>query len=555
MSRETEMHFANIPETNISRSKMERPHQEWTTFNAGDLIPIYVDSDIMPGDTVKMKMSSVIRMMTPLVPVLDNCYYDVTFFFVPHRLVWDHWVNFWGQNDTAPWVNQVDYYTPKIVTPENGGWTEKSLADYLGYPLHVENKVVNALPARAYIKIWNDWWRDQNWKNPIYLNTSDDRDQGYNLSDFDPDENPWDPTVYMISCAAPAKAAKFHDYFTSVLPSVQKGPDVYLPLGDTANVVARNNPSITPPNYTFPEEADNEQVALGRSSTAFGLWYESDTAAAGYKSLGTNEVVGLYADLSNAVGATIVQLRQAYAIQSFYEALARGGSRYTEMIRSIYGVTNPDFRMQRAEYLGGFRCPINISQVIQSDAGATDATPLGHTGAYSVTADNRDDLFTHSFTEHGTLMGLITVRHDLSYSQGLNRMFTRDKLFDYYTPQLANLSEQPVYNYEIYCDSTDEKDNEAWGYQEAWADYRYFPNQVKGEFRETYAQSLGVWTYQDYYTERPTMGDKWIDADDSAIQRTLAVQNHNQFYANFYFKPTYIRPMPIYSIPGLRGHM
>lgn len=544
MNRETEMHFANIPDITISRSKLVRPHQEWSTFNAADLVPIYVDSDIMPGDTVKMKMSSVIRMMTPLVPVMDNLFADITFFFVPHRLVWTHWENFWGQNDTEPWIQKVEYTVPQIKAPATKGWEEKSLADYLGYPLHAPDKEVNALPLRAYIKVYNDFWRDENWKNPIYFSDGDATVTGTNPSDYN-DENPYDEVTDTETAAKCLKSAKLHDYFSSALPSTQKGPDVYIPLGTEAPLM------VAATDVTGMEGLTNAYFA-NIGGLQLKATDKTTTPETTY-TVGANQYAQLAADLSNAVGATIAQLRQAYSIQRFYEALARGGSRYIETIRSIYGVTNPDYRLQRAEYVGGFRLPININQVVQSDAGATDATPLGHTGAMSVTADNHDDLFTHSFTEHGTLIGLLTIRHDTSYSQGVNRMFTRKKIFDYYTPQLANLSEQAVLSQEIYCDGSD-KDLEAWGYQEAWAEYRFFPNTVHGEIRATYPTSLAVWTYQDYYEERPEMGDKWIDATDVNIQRTLAVQNHDQFFGNFYFKPTYIRPMPVYSIPGLQGH-
>lgn len=549
MNKETEMHFANIPDISISRSKLTRPHLEWTTFNAADLIPIYVDTDIMPGDSVKMKMATVVRQMTPLVPVMDNCTAEITWWFVPHRLVWDHWENFWGQNDTEPWIQRTEYTIPQIKAPATTGWEEKSLADYLGYPLHAPEKEVSALPVRAYIKIWNDFWRDENWKNPTYMSTGDATVTGTNPSDYD-DENPYDYVTNTETAALPLKAAKPHDYFTSVLPSTQKGPDVYIPLGESAPVKwtgLKESPG------SLTDATNMKDLTVGSLTNASGSTSYGTDGTNTRQQIASGAASTMYTDLSEAVGATIAQLRQAYSIQRFYEALARGGSRYIETIRSIYGVTNPDYRLQRAEYLGGFRLPINVAQVIQSDAGASDATPLGHTGAYSVTADNHDDVFTHAFTEHGTLMGLITIRHDLSYSQGVNRMYTRKKIFDFYTPQLANLSEQAVLSQEIYCDGTD-NDLKAWGYQEAWAEYRYFPNQVHAEMRATYPTSLSVWTYQDYYTERPTMGDKWIDASDENIKRTLAVQDHDEFFGNFYFKPEYVRPMPVYSIPGLQGH-
>lgn len=545
MFKEKEIHFSNVPEVKIGRSKMHIPNTHTGSGNAADLIPIFCDNLIQPGDSIKMKMSSIIRMMTPLVPVMDNAWADIMFFFIPKRLVWDHWANFWGENDTEPWIQRTEYSVPKLKAPENG-WTVGSLAEKFGFPIGVGGYEVDALPIRSYCKLWNDWFRDENLKNPCYISTGDSLTQGTDITEYD-DNNPYDYVTGAETGAACLKVAKPHDYFTSALPGLQKGPDVYIPLGESAPV---NWGEAEYGQYTTNQNLLDQQAMISRSSNV--LYASTQKEGVPYD-LGNTQVMSLYTDLSNAVGATITQLRQAFAIQRFYEALARGGSRYIEIIRNVFGTTAPDYRLQRSEYIGGCRIPINVSQVIQSDAGATDATPLGHTGAYSLTADRKDDLFTHAFVEHGCLIGVMCIRTDHTYSQGIERQYTKFKLFDYYTPQLANISEQAVLNKEIYTQSTDE-DEEAFGYQEAWAEYRSHKNIVTGELRVDAPQSLSAWTYADHYTELPRLGDEWIDETKENIDRTIAVQNHDQFFFDFYFAPIYTRPMPIYSIPGLTSH-
>lgn len=550
MNRETESHFSNLPEIKIGRSNMVRPFTHTGSGDAALLIPIYVDNLIQPGDSVKMKFSTIIREMTPLVPVMDTAWADIMFFFVPKRLVWDHWVNFWGQNDTEPWIQKVDYTVPKLKAPENG-WSVGSLAEKLGYPVGVGNIEVDALPTRSYCRIYNDWFRDENLKNPVYINTGDSLTQGTDMSEYS-DENPYDPVTGAETGAYPLKVAKPHDYFTSALPGMQKGPEVYIPLGETAPIIgaeSENHYTGGGTTRTTWTGAIGKELGFESGSNSWTMYTDTDPVAL----MPANTDIKLVTDLSNAVGASITQLRQSFAIQRFYEALARGGSRYIEVLRNIYGVTAPDYRLQRSEYIGGTRFYINMNQVIQSDAGAADATPLGHTGAYSVTTGKKDDLFSHAFVEHGVLMGLMCIRTEHSYSQGINRQFTKFKLFDYYTPQLANISEQAILNKEIYAQGTDE-DEEAFGYQEAWAEYRYFPNMVTGEIRVDAPQSLSVWTYADHYDELPKLGDEWIDETKENIARTIAVENHDQFFYDFYFKPIYTRPMPIYSIPGLSSH-
>lgn len=547
MNRETESHFSNLPSIKIGRSNMVRPFTHTGSGDAALLLPIYVDNLIQPGDSIKMKFSSIIREMTPLVPVMDTAWADIMFFFVPKRLVWSHWENFWGQNDTEPWIQKNDYVVPKLKAPKNG-WTVGSLAEKLGYPIGVGNIEVDATPTRAYCQIWNDWFRDENLKNPCYINKGDSTTQGTDWSEYD-SENPYDYVTGAETGAYPLKVAKPHDYFTSALPGLQKGPDVYIPLGENTEVVFADSPDFDLTHDHLTDELGTRAFFGTDSNRLMFAWSDVENPEA----IATQKIFGLEADLSHAVGASITQLRQAFAIQRFYEALARGGSRYIEVLRNIYGVTAPDFRLQRAEYIGGTRFYINMNQVIQSDAGANDATPLGHTGAYSVTTGKKEDLFSHAFVEHGVLMGLMCIRTEHSYSQGINRQFTKFHLFDYYTPQLANLSEQAILNKEIYAQGTDE-DEEAFGYQECWSEYKYFPNMVTGELRVDAPQSLSVWTYADHYEELPKLGDEWIDETKDNIARTIAVENHDQFFYDFYFKPVYTRPMPIYSIPGLTSH-
>lgn len=565
MNRNTESHFSNTPTVSISRSKFDRSHDCKTTFDAGDLVPIYCDCTIMPGDTVKMDMSEVVRMMTPITPVMDNANLDIYFFFVPYRLIWDKWKRFWGENDTAPWAQQTEYTIPMIAnynansqTSDKTIFKKGSIADYLGYPTNISaNFKASALPFRCYCTIWNEWFRDENLQNPVNTNKDRDTDQytkSYDANNFN------EVTDTCGGGGKPLKVCKYHDYFTSALPQAQKGNPVYVPLGENAPVrfyEADGDYHDAPTQ----ENLIGKHVNITRSDQTVG---ESNIRSYlfGYKDstntydLTDGKSISLYTDLSQAVGATVNQLRQAFAIQKFYERQALGGTRYTEMIKAHWGVTNPDYRMQRPEYLGGKRIPINMNQVVQATQSLTDSgeatTGLGTTGAYSVTSD-RDSMFTHSFTEHGILMGLACVRTVKTYQQGLNRQYSQKKLTDFYVPEFANLGNMAILEKEIYLQGT-EDDETAFGYQEAWANYRYFPNIVTGEMRSNVDDSLDIWHWADNYDEAPSLGDKWIQEDKSNIERTLAVQNHNQFFGDFYFKAIYTRPMPLYSIPGLIDH-
>lgn len=555
MNRETELHFGSVPAIDISRCKLTKAHDHKTTFNTGDIIPVFLD-EILPGTTVKMKMSEVIRMMTPIAPVMDMAWIDVMFFFVPNRLVWEHWKNFMGENDTAPWAQTGNYSVPQITCP-SGGWAKGSLADYFGLPTGVIGSgwKANALPFRGYALIYNEWFRDQNLTTPVYISTGDSDTTGKNKGVN------YDPVTDTECGAAPLKAAKLHDYFTSCLPSAQKGPAVQVPLGATAPVIG---------GKYLPNEASTDSNLEGAKIGA--VFTSNETLIAGTKGttnnyLGASKGIGLVTDLSSAVGATVNQLRQAFAVQKFYERAARGGSRYIETILSHFRTTNPDFRMQRPEYLGGKRVPINMNQVVQTDSSGKssyydsdnstwvtdDKTPQGNLAAYSATSDTNGDMFTHSFTEHGFMFGLAIVRTAHTYQQGLNRMWSRKSMFDYYWPELANLGEMAVLNKEIYLQGNS-TDDEAFGYQEAWADYRYMPDRISGELRSQYAQSLDIWHYGDDYSSLPSLGSAWINEPEENMARTLAVQNHDQFMGDFYFSPTYTLPMPLYSVPGLIDH-
>lgn len=565
MNRNTESHFANNPTIDISRSKFDRSFTHKTTFNTGDIIPIYVDTTIMPGDTVKMRMSEVVRMATPIAPVMDNCNMDTYFFFVPYRLIWDHFKAFMGENETAPWIQTTEYEIPQIKAP-SAGWHKGSLADYMGYPTEVGDYEASALPFRAYSLIYNEWFRDENLKNPVYISKGDTTIVGTDKTDLG---STYDPVIDTQKAAAPLKAAKYFDYFTACLPGAQKGPAVSIPLGKVAPIVGTDNITSGDTLSTTGIGKQLEWVNFSNNPNYLNSIKTVDTGSY----LDTNSSIGLGADLSNAVAATINQLRQAFAIQKFYERQALGGTRYIEMVKSHFEVTNPDFRMQRPEYLGGERIPITMNQVIQSNAqtyyaredeGQTiyeETAPMGATGAFSVTSNVNEDLFTHSFTEHGILMGLAVVRTVHTYQQGLNRMFSKKKFTDFYFPEFANLGNQAVLNKEIYTQAPTVVDadgnvinEQAFGYQEAWATERYFPDIVTGEFRSNYAQSLDIWHYADDYAALPSLGDVWIDEPESNVARTLAVQEQDQFIGDFYFGCIYTRPMPLWSVPGLIDH-
>lgn len=544
MNRNSEQHYAQVPHAEIRRAKFQRDFNLLTTINEGDLVPIYLD-EVLPADTFKINLNALVRMATPLYPVMDNAYMDFYFFFVPARLLWKHFENLMGQNDNTFWAEQTEYTTPVTTAPE-GGWNVGTLADYFGIPTGVSGLKVNSMPFRAYAKVWNEWFRDENLQQPVTQSMDDTTttgvNTGTNLSDAE-------------AGGMPLKVCKYKDYFTSCLPSPQKSAEpVTIPMLGNAPVTLYKSEKLREKgtnggnatiylnqnsvNELIGPQITNEESGIG-SVNGYSKWNSQ-----------TPDYAFLGADLSTVTGATINELRQAIAVQHIFERDARTGTRYKEILKGAWGVTSPDARLDRSEYIGGHRMPINVNQVIQTSS--TDSTsPQGNTGAYSMTTLSRN-MCTYSATEHGYVLGLAAIRVDHSYQQGLSRLWTRSTRFSYYDPMLANLGEQAVLNQEIYAQGK-QQDEEVFGYQEAWADYRYRTNMVTSEMRSTYAQTLDAWHYADKYGALPTLSSSWIKEGTENIDRTLAVQSSNshQFICNFYYEQAWTRPMPIYSVPGI----
>jgi hypothetical protein len=569
MNRNTESHFSLLPRVDIQRSRFDRSASLKTSFNAGNIVPFFLE-EVLPGDTFNVKTSRVVRMQTLLTPMMDNVYLDTYYFFVPNRLVWDHWKEFCGENTESAWIPETEYSIPQITAPA-GGWQVGTLADYFGVPTGVSGLSVSALPFRAYALIMNEWFRDENLQDPLVVPTDDSTVAGVNTGTFVTD---------VAKGGLPYIACKYHDYFTSALPAPQKGPDVTIPVGTAGPypVVAQSNTvpnpgsvglTFVPYTATFNNAGQQwtGQVNQLRGNTgnsgaigdptaqnsSFGVVTTNSQFNGSANKIIPNNLWAL--DSGDAAVATINQLRLAFQIQKFYEKQARGGSRYTEVVRSFFGVTSPDARLQRPEYLGGNRTPINVNQVIQqSGTGESVDTPQGTVVGMSLTTDSHSD-FTKSFTEHGFIIGVMVARYDHTYQQGLNRLWSRKDKFDYYWPVFANIGEQAIKNKEIYAQGNS-TDDEVFGYQEAWAEYRYKPNQVTGEMRSQYAQSLDVWHLADDYSKLPSLSAEWIQEDGKTIDRVLAVSSDlaNQFFADIYVKNYCTRPMPMYSIPGLIDH-
>lgn len=539
MNRNSEQHYAQVPHAEIRRAKFQRDFNLLTTMNEGDLVPIYLD-EVLPADTFKINLNALVRMATPLYPVMDNAYMDFYFFFVPARLLWKHFQNLMGQNDSTFWAETTEYTTPVTTAPE-GGWNVGTLADYFGIPTGVSGLKVNSLPFRAYAKVWNEWFRDENLQQPVTQSMDDTTTTGVNtgtsLSDAE-------------AGGLPLKVCKYKDYFTSCLPSPQKSAEpVTIPLTGNAPIMGykdidRTNPveGETSTFYTVGPAETGEKVQVGQ------IGADKNGLAMYWGKNGSLAYLG--AELGNITGATINELRQAIAVQHIFERDARTGTRYKEILKGAWGVTSPDARLDRSEYIGGHRMPINVNQVIQTSS--TDSTsPQGNTGAYSMTTLSRN-MCTYSATEHGYVLGLAAIRVDHSYQQGLSRLWTRNTRFSYYDPMLANLGEQAVLNQEIYAQGNPQ-DEEVFGYQEAWADYRYRTNMVTSEMRSAYKQTLDAWHYADKYSALPTLSSSWIKEGTENIDRTLAVQSSNshQFICNFFYSQAWTRPMPIYSVPGI----
>lgn len=521
--------FAMVPRADIPRSKFDVQSAHKTTLDSGYLVPVYVN-EVLPGDTFNFKMTAFARMATPIYPIMDNMIMDSFFFFVPNRLIWNNWQKFMGEQNNPG--DSTSYVVPQTTSPA-GGYDVNSLQDYMGLP--TVGQIGEAATfehcsfwPRAYNLIWNEWFRDQNLQDSVPV---------------DLDDGPDDPADYTL-----LRRGKRHDYFTSALPWPQKGESVSLPLGTSAPVLANGDIKWIQSTGTgaaggmrYAASPDRYEPNIANPSSGVALKYDS----------------GLYTDLSEATAATINQLRQAFQIQKLLERDARGGTRYTEIIRAHFGVISPDARLQRPEYLGGGSTNININPIAQTSSSTVtgSSTPMGTLAAMG-TALAHNHGFTQSFTEHGVIIGMVSVRADLTYQQGLPRMWSRSTRYDFYFPAFAHLGEQAVLNKEIYITGEETQDNNVFGYQERWAEYRYKPSQISGLFKSTAAGTLDGWHLAQKFNTLPTLNNTFIE-DTPPLDRALAVgseANGQQFLFDSFFDVKMARPMPMYSVPGLIDH-
>ena len=552
----------DLPEVFVGRCKFPRPMRNITTFNTGELIPLCVECNVTPGDVVKIPIKALIRMQTPLYPVADDLVFDVTAWFVPDRLTWKHFKNFWGENDTTFWEQPTKYEIPQIEAP-SGGWGEGSLADYFGIPTKVDGISVSHMPFRAYGAVWNAFFRDENLKEPIFINDDETTLTGKNV-----DAN-YDYITYTQLGAAPAKVAKRSDYFTKSLPEPQKADDIFIPIGESAPVIGNgmtlgmtdgtNNMGLTTSSTTL-------EVVSAQYGAPAGTTYTQGGRPQGAYTLGLTtdpEKSGLFADLSNALGVSVLQLRQCVALQRFAELQARAGSRYIETLASVFGVKSSDARLQRPEYIGGKSFPISMAQVVANTAASGQS--MGNVGGMSQTIIN-DYIGTKGFEEHGTLLILGCVRiRSHTYQNGIHRMFTRKAQVDFYNRAYDHIGEFKVRNDEIFAQGSSVTDPNTgkpmdelpFGYQPAYEDMRLGRSIVTGEMRSNATASLDAWHYADDYSQLPTLSSDWIDEDKTNVDRTLTIKSNvsNQLFGDFLFETEWTRGMSMYGTPGFMDHM
>lgn len=536
--------FSDAPAMYMKRTKFDRSHVYKTTFDSGKLIPVFVD-EVLPGDTTRMSVNYFARLATPIKPIMDNIYLDWFFFFVPNRLVWEHWQNFCFEQEDPD--DSTDYVIPTVsATGNSENAYIGSLWDYFGLPVNTSGNLsgISALPFRGVYLIYNEWFRDENLQKSVKIQKGDVNEV---LNSARASEQPsWvfkSGSDIVPGFACPPRA-KRHDYFTSALPWTQKGPGVEIPIGTSAPVLSAKSSST---NYLSPDISYRGSV--GVQSGHMNIINPNG-------GLTTNismklDDFGLYADLTKATSYTINSLRTAFQMQKFYERLARGGSRYTEVLRSFFGVVSPDARLQRPEFLGSFTKMVNVNPIAQTSA--TDSTsPQGNLSAYGVTAAKFHG-FTKSFVEHGYIFGFVCARADLTYQQGINKMWLRSTVYDFYWPTFAHLGEQAIELREIYAQGSKD-DTTVFGYQERYAEYRYKPSQITGKFRSSATGgNLDVWHLSQFFKNAPTLNEEFI-IENPPIERIIAVPSEPEFLLDVGFRYTTVRPMPMFGTPGLVDH-
>lgn len=548
--------FSDAPAMYMRRTKFDRSHVYKATFDSGKLIPVFVD-EVLPGDTSKLSVKYFSRLATPIKPIMDNIYLDWFFFFVPNRLVWEHWQNFCFEQEDPD--DSTDYVCPTTSLVGKGDDTLNGLGtlwDYFGLPTGLPNTIsgINALPFRGVYLIWNEWFRDENLQRSVKIQKGDTNEvfDGSRLAE----QPEWLQGIPESYLPCPPRG-KRHDYFTSALPWTQKGPGVSIGLAGTAAVdstIPIDWPMEVKPNDGSYSIVNRYELADKDYATRTGsLWTKNSNndAWSGVNLKFPDFSTGLTVDLDSSSIFTINSLRTAFQMQKFYERLARGGSRYTEVLRSFFGVVSPDARLQRPEFLGSFTKMMNINPIAQTSS-TNDTTPQGNLSAYGVTGAKFHG-FTKSFVEHGYVFGFCCARADLTYQQGINRMWTRSTVYDWYWPTFAHLGEQAVLLKEIYATGDIEQDNSVFGYQERYAEYRYKPSVICGKFRSNIKGNLDIWHLSQYFETAPKLNPEFIE-EDVPIKRVIAVPSEPQFLIDIGFKYTTVRPMPMFGTPGLVDH-